>query len=155
MKMSIGHLLNEPGSSLNYQFLLEQDSLKHDEFKFLQPVKVQGVMTNTGNEINLAGKVSTQIEGYCSRCIEPVIQDYVAEFDEVYELEEFESEDPCIDLGQCAWDFLMASLPVKMLCGPDCPGLCIHCGKPLKEGACDCRHKDIDPRLAALKGLLK
>lgn len=155
MKMSIGRLLKEPGAEEAYSFVMEQDTLQHDEFKFLQPVKVQGVLTNAGNEIMLKGSIQTRVEGSCSRCLEPVQQDISADFDEVYALEELPTEEPEIDLGQCAWEFLMVSLPVKLLCSPDCPGLCFHCGKPLKDGACDCQKDQVDPRLAALKDLFK
>lgn len=153
MKKNIGHLLREPGAEVNVDFIMDKSLLNHDEYTFVQPVKVQGVLTNTGNEITLTGKILTKIEGSCSRCLEPVVQDIAVEFDEAYELEDI--EDSTLDIGQCAADFLMVSLPVKLLCNFDCPGLCSHCGKLLKEGACDCQEKEVDPRLAALKNLFK
>lgn len=44
-------------------------------------------------------------------------------------------------------------MPTKMLCKPDCKGLCCKCGKNLNDGPCDCQ-KDVDPRLEALLQLL-
>jgi len=156
MKKNIEHLLREPGAEISFDFIMEKSLLHHDEYTFIQPVKVQGILTNTGNEVTLKGKIFTKIEGNCSRCLEPVVQDVTVEFDEAYELDELdEKEDTTLDIGQCAADFLTVSLPVKLLCSPDCPGLCPNCGKLLKEGACDCQQKEIDPRLAALKNLLK
>jgi uncharacterized protein len=155
MKTSIGHLLSEPGAEVNVDFSIDPSELNNEEYNFLQPAKVQGVLTNTGNEVRLQGKIETRIEGACSRCLEPVIQDVSIEFDDTYEYDDLDPDEPILDIEQCAADFLMVSLPVKLLCSPDCPGLCFHCGKPLKEGACDCQDKDGDPRLAALKNLFK
>ena len=41
----------------------------------------------------------------------------------------------------------------KLLCKPDCKGLCCRCGKNLNDGPCDCR-KEPDSRFAALQQLL-
>ena len=46
------------------------------------------------------------------------------------------------------------NLDSKMLCSPDCKGLCARCGKNLNEGPCGCK-KELDPRLAVLGQLLK
>ncbi|MBC7105087.1 MAG: DUF177 domain-containing protein [Firmicutes bacterium] len=48
-----------------------------------------------------------------------------------------------------------AALPMKPLCRPDCPGLCPACGRVLASGSCDCRSEEVDPRLAALRELLR
>ncbi|MEE1456734.1 MAG: DUF177 domain-containing protein [Oscillospiraceae bacterium] len=42
----------------------------------------------------------------------------------------------------------------KLLCKPDCEGLCCRCGKNLNDGPCSCQ-KELDPRFAALKQLLE
>ena len=44
-------------------------------------------------------------------------------------------------------------LPSKILCKPDCKGLCYKCGKNLNLGDCGCK-KDVDPRMEALLQLL-
>ena len=48
---------------------------------------------------------------------------------------------------------LLLFFPTKMLCKPDCKGLCCKCGKNLNDGPCDCQ-KDVDPRLESLLQLL-
>jgi len=42
----------------------------------------------------------------------------------------------------------------KLLCKPDCKGLCCRCGKNLNRESCTCQ-KELDPRFAALKQLLE
>ena len=38
----------------------------------------------------------------------------------------------------------------KLLCKPDCKGLCCRCGANLNDGPCGCE-PELDPRFAALK----
>lgn len=42
------------------------------------------------------------------------------------------------------------SWPMKVLCRPDCKGLCPVCGKDLNTGACGCDTFVPDPRMAAI-----
>jgi len=46
-------------------------------------------------------------------------------------------------------------LPMKPLCRDDCKGLCPQCGTNWNNGTCTCTTEWEDPRLAALKGLVK
>jgi len=45
-------------------------------------------------------------------------------------------------------------LPVRMVCGEDCKGLCHKCGENLNTGNCKCE-ADVDPRWAVLKDVKK
>ena len=57
------------------------------------------------------------------------------------------------DLDEIVRTVFVLNLDSKLLCKPDCKGLCSRCGKNLNDGPCGCQ-KEIDPRLAALKQLL-
>ena len=48
---------------------------------------------------------------------------------------------------------IMLSLPMKLLCGESCKGLCSNCGTNLNEKQCDCKQSTEDPRWEALKKL--
>ena len=52
-------------------------------------------------------------------------------------------------------DAFLLSRPIKLLCQPECMGLCSKCGKNLNLGKCDCNYDEIDPRLQKLKMFLK
>ena len=62
-------------------------------------------------------------------------------------------EDNKADLDEILITAFVLDMDTKFLCSEDCPGLCHQCGKPLRDGPCDCK-KDIDPRLAVLGQLL-
>ena len=66
----------------------------------------------------------------------------------------FPLEGDSADLEDIIRTVFVLNMDSKLLCKEDCKGLCCRCGKNLNEEACTCQ-KEIDPRLAALKQLLK
>ena len=65
----------------------------------------------------------------------------------------FPVEADAVDLEEVVRTVFVLNLDSKMLCKPDCKGLCCQCGKNLNDGPCDCQ-KEPDPRFAALRQLL-
>ena len=61
-------------------------------------------------------------------------------------------EDRRLDVDALVNEDVYLSLPYRMLCQPDCKGLCPVCGADLNEGPCSCE-KPADPRWDALKDL--
>jgi len=62
--------------------------------------------------------------------------------------------DRALELDRMVRDALLLDVPVRVLCRPDCAGLCPVCGAD--RGADACRHGDegvVDPRWAALRVL--
>ena len=80
----------------------------------------------------------------------------------VEELSNEDSEDEWVfpleadtaDLKDIVRTVFVLNLDSKLLCKPDCKGLCFRCGRNLNDGTCDCRPES-DPRLAVLGQLLK
>jgi len=143
MKLSLEKLLKEEGASQKVSFLIPESELVDSttEYEFLDSLKADVTVTNTGNEIRVKGDLRTKLQGSCARCLAPVTLDFQSDFDELFEYTEF-SDDDDLDLGEIAIEYLIASLPVKVLCSEDCPGL-------VPEG----HEKEMDPRFEALKKL--
>ena len=59
-----------------------------------------------------------------------------------------------IDLDEIIRQEVIFYLPVRMVCGEDCKGLCPECGENLNTGSCKCE-KAVDPRWSALKNIKK
>ena len=64
------------------------------------------------------------------------------------------SSDDSIDLEQPIIDAVGLALPFSPLCGPDCQGLCPHCGIPMATAEPGHGHEQIDPRWAKLTSML-
>ena len=62
-------------------------------------------------------------------------------------------EDDRVDLSAWAHDAIALALPDKILCRPDCAGLCPVCGKDLNAEPHEHEEESADPRWAALEAL--
>ena len=56
-----------------------------------------------------------------------------------------------LDIGPQVQESLLLLLPTKLLCRPDCAGLCSRCGADLDQGPCSCPRDEGDPRFEALR----
>jgi uncharacterized protein len=112
--------------------------------------------------IYVHGTVTAELEGECSRCLDPVEQDVSARVDEQFlypekvKADEREDsvllEDDEVRLGTLVRDTLAMDAEERPLCREDCPGLCAQCGFRMEDDP-DHHHEVIDERFAALKGL--
>lgn len=150
---------------------------KHSSFSFVQPasklgdiddmpwkdndISVKGEYWFDGNHLIVKGVIHTRGIYECASCLSPVEEERDAALSEVYGTEAQLPEDvnpyngEYIDLTETIRELLILSEPMKVLCRPDCAGLCPQCGANLNEGACSCPTDRIDPRLAVLSDWLK
>jgi uncharacterized protein len=141
-----------------------------DAYQIVAPVELVFDINKDKDKFRLVGRVRTELELTCSRCIETYRFPIDAEFDQRYlpssaasseadrEVEEDDLEtsyytDDEIDLSQLMREQFYLALPMKPLCREDCEGLCAQCGTNLNTGTCDCAPVWEDPRLAALKAI--
>lgn len=99
------------------------------------------------------------LEGPCMRCLEPAALDVEVEAREVdqrgSEDEELRSpyvDDDELDIGRWAHDAAILALPSRLLCRPDCAGLCPVCGESLNDNPHE-HDAPKDPRWSALDQL--
>ncbi len=61
--------------------------------------------------------------------------------------------DDQLDVERLAAEQVMLNLPMRILCQPECAGLCPRCGaNKNQEGSCQCE-PEVDPRWESLRGL--
>ncbi len=145
---------------------------ENQDYRIVQPVVLAFDIYKKNTEFTLVGRVSTVLELVCSRCLEPFTLPVDVAFDVLYlphtdnkgegevEIEEDDLDvafyrDDVIDLGQLMREQFYLALPMKPLCVEGCRGLCPHCGTNLNQGSCSCEATWTDPRLEALKALVK
>jgi uncharacterized protein len=121
-------------------------------------------------DIRLQAEFEGRFEAPCARCVEPVEHRLKSAFDLIFrplgvdaemadhaistsETEIGYYEGNGLELEDVLREQVLLSLPAKTLCGPDCKGLCPHCGKNLNTGACACEKTAEDPRWGALSDL--
>ena len=143
-----------------------------ETYRVVEPVELAFDLHKDKDRFRLEGTVRTVLELPCSRCLEPYRLPVDAAIDLRYlpvterssddEKEVAEEdvdisfyEDDQIDLSELLREQFYLALPMKPLCRDDCRGLCPQCGVNRNTGTCDCAPAWDDPRMAALKGLIK
>ena len=122
-------------------------------------------LTNLGvNKASVEGRMELTLAMSCDRCLKPVLQKITLDFTrqvcgpDEYEEDTEDDEQSFMEGYQLNVDDLIKNecfmnLPVKVLCKPDCKGICLQCGKDLNTGKCDCDTFIPDPRMARIKDI--
>jgi len=122
------------------------------------PAELAVTRASSGTVLELAFDVS--LEGPCFRCLTdaelPVslrLREYDATKPESDEERTEYLADDRLDLSAWAHDAIVLALPDKILCRPDCAGLCPVCGKDLNAEPHEHADERPDPRWAKLSEL--
>jgi uncharacterized protein len=122
------------------------------------PAELEITRANTGTVFSLA--FHARMHGPCQRCLGDAALDLDLRARE-YQAESPEDEQMAtpyvagnnLQLSQWARDLVGLALPDKILCRPDCAGLCPECGKNLNDEPHVHEEVHGDPRWAALEAL--
>lgn len=137
--------------------------LSGDSFSFAGPVRAHLIARNTGSVLTAEGEIAGKLTLTCGRCLEPYVYDFEVPLNETYAPAADDNKDgevipftgDMLDISPEVLKSIIISLPMKMVCINECPGLCPGCGRKLAEGRCDCENDEIDPRLSILKNLME
>jgi len=120
------------------------------EEPFYGDVLCKIVMDKSNSQIVIKGEISAKAHLTCDRCNVEFDDILSNSFKNVYIFsgnpEENNSENVIylnretdkIDLSADIKDYAILSVPMKILCGDDCKGLCFKCGVNLNSESCNC-----------------
>lgn len=164
MKINILKIRNAAGEKIYFDFRkkLDQITVNGQRFTFVDPVEVSGQIINRDDNFWLKGEAEALIATNCVSCLEPfqlklhtVIDEIYGKAKELYDPDDeivvFDGE--VLDIEPEVIKSLLMEIPMRVVCSPDCRGLCQGCGCNLNIKQCDCEKEAIDPRLAVLKKL--
>lgn len=166
MTLDMRPMLRGEVSRISVDYMLTPEELT--DVTLVGDAHVMGEITNEAGYMRLTLEATLNYEGECARCLSPVKDIFVMQFERTVadegtltdeQLEDNVDEYVIIQNGELDLDeelreALILSFPMRILCDEDCPGLCPKCGKPKREGECGCPTREIDPRLAILQTLL-
>jgi uncharacterized protein len=165
MQINVAQLLKEPvGAERSYK--IDELAGENNDNRVAGEVN----LTRTNRGILLTGTLDVDIKGICSRCL-----------GEAYKQITFHMEDECfplidinsgvhrhpapedfiidnshiLDLNEAIRQYIIMSTPTKLLCRPDCPGICHVCGHELAKGDCSHTNRSSDQRWNKLEQLKK
>lgn len=135
--------------------------------RFPSPMEVNGEIVNTAGYMRMSLNLSLDYTAPCARCLAEThgkfsfsLEKTVAPKNLLTGLDEDALDDYAIvedgflDMDEQLIELLELEFPRKILCRPDCRGLCPKCGRDLNTGDCDCREEP-DPRWAPLQAILE
>jgi uncharacterized protein len=160
---------------LNFGFVVHQTVGYNRDFGFEAPfVRLQpdlnltdlsgsARVTRTAQGLLLQVNMSAFVNAECVRCLAEFSQPLEIDFTELYAFSPdsvtesglLMPENGKIDLAPVVREEMLLAIPLSPLCKPECKGLCPICGENLNETTCTHEDEDLDPRLNALKSLLK
>ena len=163
VRLDLHELIASPGKSLPFAFELEPEDLPLDGvLEYRTPIEVRGAVTNHAGLLEARMTIGADMLCQCARCLREFPKElrmeaaaYLTE-----ELQDEDNEDYYLledgeaDMTEIARDYVILNFEPRLLCKPDCKGLCSKCGKDLNEGPCGCG-EDLDPRMAVLGQLLE
>jgi len=138
------------------------------EFRQVKPLKVGVVAELEGGEIRIRGHLETTLGASCDRCLGSAEIAIDRDFDLFYRpvstiarAEEIEVPDEELEVGfypgdgveldDAITEQVILAVPMKVVCGPDCRGLCPNCGANWNRERCDCPRREADSPFAVLR----
>lgn len=106
------------------------------DVKFVNNIHTLCRFLRAGKEIIVKAKVTTHRMIICSRCLEEVGQFVSQEFNLSYEISRLGDY---LEVDKDLREEILLNFPMKVLCRPDCKGICPKCGANLNRQECKCQ----------------
>jgi len=166
MQFNVAQLLKERvGQSRSYE--IEENIDVIDDAEGGSHVTGEVELLGTDRGILVRARLKTSVKCVCSRCLEVFDCPLSFEIAEVFfptvdvntgvslEMPEEASpftidENHILDLSEAVRQYALLAMPMKLICRPDCAGLCPHCGCNLNNERCYCAAPMPDSRWAEL-----
>lgn len=135
MKIYVDKILPE---GLNLAEKIDTGKISSDLTKqgtaFFDPIDVRAKITKAGMEVFVDVSLESPVEYTCSRCLAKIKDTFKKSFSANYEVHPGDILEIDDDIRQ---EIILDS-PMKVVCRPDCKGLCLNCGQNLNVGECEC-----------------
>ena len=166
--MNLTEVILEDGKVLHKQeeITLEAFRMPGAKCYILEKTPLDLTVTNKGNRVlQLQGRMTMTVGIPCARCLTEVPTPMSLDFDREADMkltdeERSEALDESdflhgynLDVDKLVYGEALLVWPMKVLCKPDCKGLCPVCGQNLNIKTCGCDRTVLDPRMAKIRAL--
>lgn len=166
MKLDLTQLTSGKSTEVEFDFNLLLNSVDYSNFNVISmdSAKCHAKIIRCDREkLTLFVDYSVDVTFPCDRCLEDVKITIENSFEKGVYLKKLDnlSDDELFIIGSSLEidepiaEDLCVNMPMQIVCGEECKGLCLTCGINLNNDSCDCTNDKIDPRLEELKKLLK
>jgi len=113
----------------------EMDSF---DVQFIDDIHLECTFKRLGKEILVTCNASTPMELTCSRCLDKVRKTTEHEITLSYNVANLGEE---LEVDKDVREEVLLNYPMRVLCKPDCKGMCSGCGANLNTEECKCKVK--------------
>ena len=167
MLINLTDVFTSEGNDRRESLVYEKDNFSYmgNDYKIREKSPVEMNFSNIGTgKVLITGKIKLVLDIPCDRCLKMVEVPLEVSFEQEVvspdngSQEEVEDEQDFmlgyeLDVEAFVNSEILINMPVKVLCKPDCKGICKQCGHDLNEGDCGCDTFVPDPRMAAIKDI--
>ncbi|MDD2260990.1 MAG: DUF177 domain-containing protein [Clostridia bacterium] len=165
MKIDITDIIERDGTAKKFE--MDVDSHKTGGgmtlVGFLGDIHLKGDICNNEGILTVTAEITGQLDAKCYRCLKQIVKPFTIEMEEIFEpanssenLDNYEYSGRILDISQAVIDSIYLNIPDRVLCVPDCKGLCPNCGCNLNEKECKCKEESQENnKFAALRDLIK
>lgn len=163
LRLNVGFVLKE-GIGFSREFTFDEAEVHVADDLIVSQLTGAVTLSRTPQGLYAQGRLQGTIHDQCVRCLVDVDQILTSKIGElfIYPPENAPKdalvvgEDAHLDLAPLVREDMLLSKPIRILCRPDCKGLCPICGQNWNEGPCDDYPVEkTDPRWTALAELKK
>ena len=135
MKIAVDKIKDEP---IELTEDIPASSWQMDSFdvKFTGNIHVDCKFTKVSREILTDVEVTLYRDITCSRCLSQENQSIKQSFRKSYNIDSLEEY---LDIDNDIREEVLLNFPMKVLCEPDCKGICPKCGVNLNQQECSCQ----------------
>jgi len=170
MQIDLSELSSVRGMKKTVSTTIEKEEIRFNGsvYAFYGPSSVSLELEHSKDGIVMVtGTASFQLSIPCDRCLEPVHVPFSLKLEQTINTSASEEEriqaldaQPFIqghllDTDLLVCDELVVNMPVKVLCRPDCKGICPKCGCSRNIRDCGCDLFEPDPRMSAIRDLFQ
>ena len=104
---------------------------------FVRPIDVKAKVVKAERDVFIDVVLEADCEYTCARCLAKFQKVFKKNFNMSYEV----SPGDILEIDEDIRQEIVVDYPMKILCEPDCKGLCPNCGQNLNVEKCDCNTK--------------
>ena len=167
MLVNLTDVFSSVDKVVKHDFSMDMDAFVYngDKYPVISKEAVSMTFSNVAvGKVHIEGNGKFVFDMNCDRCLTSVPYEMDLQFsyevfspDKISEAEEDDEQNFMegyeLNVVNLVNNEILMSWPMKVLCKPQCKGICTVCGKDLNTGECGCDTFVPDPRWAALKDI--
>ena len=136
MKINLKNIKENKPLLLEEEIDAEELDLDIGVMSFPEAIQVKAEAWKTGENLTVQAHIEGERQFTCSLCLEEFNNLFEKDITLHYDIKGLDS----VTLDPDIREEIILDHPIRILCRPDCRGLCAFCGTNLNEGSCDCQN---------------